>query len=65
MALYSTDRAEAVINEYVPDDRYKKVLFLKICKNMSYEAIGEACGFSPSWVKQIVKKYRTEILSML
>lgn len=65
MELYSTSRAEAVINEYIQDDRYKKVLFLKICKNMSYEAIGEACGFSSSWVKQIVKKYRSKILSIL
>ena len=65
MALYSIERAESVINEYIPDDRYRKILILKLCQNMSYEAIGEACGFSPSWVKQIVKRYRAEIMSLL
>ena len=65
MALYSIHRAESIINEYIPDERYRNVLIMKICKNMSYEEIGEALGFSPSWVKQIVRRYRPEILSML
>lgn len=65
MALYSIERAEAIINEYIPDERYRMVLILRICRNMSYEAIGEATGFSPSWVKQIIKKYRKEILQIL
>lgn len=65
MALYSIDRAEAIINEYIPDERYRKALILKLCRNMSYEAIGEETGFSPSWVKQIIKRYRKDILSIL
>lgn len=65
MALYSIQRAEAIIDEYIPDERYRKILILKICHNMSYEAIGEATGFSSSWVKQIVLRYRPEITAML
>ncbi len=65
MALYSIQKAEALINEYIPDEKYKKILIMKMCQNMSYETIGEAAGFSPSWVKQIVNRYRPDIMSML
>lgn len=65
MALYSIIRAESIINEYIPDERYRSILIMKMCRNMSYESIGEALGFSPSWVKQIVLRYRPEIKSML
>lgn len=65
MALYSVQRAEDIIDEYIPDERYKQILRLKLCRNMSYESIGEATGFSASWVKQIVNRYRADIMSML
>ena len=65
MALYSIQRAESIINEYIPDERYRSILIMKMCRNLSYESIGEAIGFSPSWVKQIVLRYRPEIESML
>lgn len=65
MALYSIRQAEALINEFIPDERYRSILIMKMCRNLSYESIGEATGFSPSWVKQIVLRYRPEIESKL
>ena len=65
MKLYSRTRAAEIIDEYVPNERYRRVLKLRICENMGYEDIGEAVGYSTQWVKDIVRRYRPEIMSLL
>ena len=63
--LYSIKRAEEVIDEYIPNEKYRQVLKLRLCQNMGYEQIGEAVGYSTQWCKDLVKRYRAEILSLL
>ncbi|MBR6351715.1 MAG: hypothetical protein IKR93_05280 [Firmicutes bacterium] len=65
MKLYSRTRAAEVIDEYVPNEKYRCVLKLRLCEDMGYEAIGEAVGYSTQWVKDIVRRYRPEIMSLL
>lgn len=65
MMLYSTIRAAAVIDEYIPKDEYRRILKLRLCQKMPYEQIGETVGYSTQWCKQIVWKYQAEILALL
>ena len=65
MKLYSTKRLAEVIDEYIPSERYRLVLKLRLCENIGYEAIGEAAGYSPQWCKELVQKYKADLLSLL
>ena len=65
MSLYSIKRAEEVIAEYIPKEEYRQVLIQRLCHKTPYEEISGAVGYSPQWCKEIVKRYRNEILSLL
>lgn len=63
--LYSRTRAAEVIDEYIPNPKYREVLKLRLCEDMGYEAIAETVGYSPQWVKVLVTKYRKDIMALL
>lgn len=63
--LYSIKRAADVIDEYIPDEKYRQVLKLRLCQKLPYERIGEKVGYSTQWCKDIVKRYKDDIFSLL
>ena len=63
--LYSIIRVAEVIDEYIPDERHRQVLRLRLCQNIGYEQIGETVGYSPQWCKDLVKRYKKEILALI
>ena len=63
--LYSTKRVADVIDEYIPNERYRQILKLRLCQKIPYETIGEKVGYSTQWCKDIVKRYKEDIFSLI
>lgn len=58
MREYSNSKMREAINEYVHDERYRRLFILIFCDGMTYEQAAERVSFSPQHVKKLVKDYR-------
>ena len=65
MPIYSAKRLCEIIDDYVHDSRYRLVLKMKLCENIPYERIAEEVNFSTQYTKEIVKKYKKMLFSLL
>lgn len=65
MQIYSAKRLCEIIDDYVHDARYREILKMRFCENFTYEVIAEEVGFSTQYTKEIVKRYKTMLFSLL
>lgn len=65
MQIYSAKRLCEIIDDYVHDARYRKILKMRFCENITYEVIAEEVGFSTQYTKEIVKRYKAMLFSLL
>jgi len=54
-----------VIDEYVINPTYRKMLKLRYCEGMTYEQIAENTNYSTQHVKHVCKRYRDLLISRL
>ena len=62
---YTNTQMATAINEYVHNKRYRELLMLRYCDDLTYEEISEAVNFSPQHVKHICKTYKELLFSRL
>lgn len=65
MPQYNRFDMRRVIEEYVINPRYRKVLLLKLCEGYTYEETAEMTNYSTQHVKSICKQYKGYLLSLL
>lgn len=65
MTTYSNTKMSNAIDEFVHHPRYRVILRLKFCDNLTYEEIGEEVGYTPDHVGRLCRKYKKLLMSCL
>ena len=65
MPAYDRFEMCKTISAYVINAKHREVLRLRYCEGYTYEAAGDAVGYSTQHVKHICKAYRDLLLSHL
>ena len=65
MTDYSNSHIEYIIDEYVHNEKHRKLLKRRYIDGVCYEPLSEEFSLTPRQVKNIVRKYENIIFSHL
>lgn len=60
---YTNSQIESLISEKIHNEKYRRVLYLRFVDGETYEKIAEIVEMSPRQIKNIVKRYSSELFS--
>lgn len=63
--MYTNSRMIAVIDEHVHSSWQREALKLRFCDGLTHEQIAEKTGYSPQYIKEIVKRNKPILFANL
>ena len=65
MPEYRNSDMRRIIDEYIHNPQYRKILLLRYCEGTTHEKIAEICNYSTQHVKHICKTYKDLLIRHL
>lgn len=63
--VYTNSEIKALINEYIHNERDRKILVRRFCDNICFEPLAEEFNLSVRQIKNIVYRHETILLKEL
>lgn len=65
MRQYSNSRLREIVEEYIHNERDRKILIRKYCDSLTFERLAEEFDISVSQVKRIIYKHSFTIFGIM